>query len=520
MNTCPGLSNTSHEVKTSLYRLLGGHPETLLLASGWVKAGHNPNTLLENPPINERDTQNWAAYFARDLLHHLDPGERQILETAAVLTRPFTAQQLSALTSISDHYAAPILNKWTNLGMVEPILGRGEPRYRFHILMQNAVLDRLTPNDLRALHQRAATYYGGPFVDEARRQALIRSGTVWSDSRVAWLARDSNGILGLWLRRESDPELQRQILARALTWYHHLLEAGALKEASQIAQTLAPMLDQQGQRDLSRLLLQQSLIADDVVQRAENLGTLAKLRLQDGHLQSALEVYEEVVASLSGNMTQAQQAYILIRAGKIRQQMGEHGEAIDHYQRALNLMREEKNNEGEAQALHSLSTIYRETGNARQALVYSQAAMECYQSLDHQQGLTLVYYEQGLILKALSRYESALDRFTKSLEIARQLSDRLGIASTLMQIGEIFQRLDQDNRAIRALEESANHYARLQNPKEQEVLSRLEFIYAQQERFDQAVSQFREAKKRPRANGSGIGIETGDAPVDSEFNAG
>jgi len=201
---------------------------------------------------------------------------------------------------------------------------------------------------------------------------------------------------------------------------------------------------------------------------------------------------------------QAQQAYILIRAGKIRQQMDEHREAINHYERALSLMREEKNNEGEAQALHSLSTIYRETGNARQALVYSQAAMECYQSLDHQQGLTLVYYEQGLILKAISRHESALERFTKSLEIARQLSDRLGIASTLMQIGEIFQRLGQDERAIRALEESANHYARLQNPREQEALSQVESIYAQQERFDQAVSQFLEAKKSPGADNSEI----------------
>jgi len=306
MSTCPGLSNTSYEIKKDLYRLLGGHPETLMLASGWVRAGHNPKTLLEDPPIKERDIHNWSAYFARDLLHHLDPGERQILEAAAILTRPFTAQQLSALTSISDHYAGPMLHKWTNLGMVKPTLDPGQPRYRFHTLMQNAILDRLTPDDLRALHRRAATYYGSPFVDEARRQALIRSGTVWSDSRVAWLARDSNGILGLWLRRESDPELQKQILARALTWYHHLLKAGALKEASQIAQTLAPMLDQQGQRDLSRILLQQSLIADDLVQRAENLDTLAKLRLQDGHLQSALEVYEEVVASLSGNMNKAQ----------------------------------------------------------------------------------------------------------------------------------------------------------------------------------------------------------------------
>lgn len=498
MHTLPGLSCSAYKVKRDLYWLLGGHPQTLILASGWVTAGYSLQALMTAPPIGDRDIRDWVGYFAQELIHHLDPGERQILEAAAILIHPFTAQQLSELASIAGHYAPPLLNAWLALGMVERAPGPEKLQYRFHPLLREVILSRLTPKERGVLHRRAAYYYGSPFLDEARRQALIRSGTVWSDSRIAWLARDSNGILGLWLRRESDPQLQKQIVARALTWHYHLLQAGAVKEASQIAHTLAPMLDQQGQRDLSRLLLQQSIIADDELKQTENLDTLAKLRLQDGHLQSALEVYEEVVASLSGKRNKVQQAYILIRAGKIRQQMGEHKEAIAHYQRALKLMREEDNTEGEAQTLYSLSTIYRETGNARQALVSSQAAMECYQILDHQQGLALVHYEQGLALKALSRHEAALDRFTTSLKIARQLGDRLSIASTLIQIGEILQRLNQEDMAIRALEEAANHYARLQNPREQEALSRLESIYAQQARFEEAVTQFREAKKKPR----------------------
>ncbi len=497
MNTLLGLSRKPYKVKKALYWLMGGHPETLVLASGWATAGYSLRALITAPPIEERDIRNWIEYFTRELIHHLDPGERQILEAAAILIHPFTAQQLAELTSIASHHGNPMLDVWLDLGLVERVPGAGKPRYRFHQLVKGAILKRLTAKDRHALHRRAAYYYGSPFLDEARRQALIRSGTVWSDSRVAWLARDSNGILGLWLRRESDPQLQKQILARALSWHYHLLQAGALKEASQIAHTLAPMLDQQGQRDLSRLLLQRAITDADEMKHTENLDTLAKLRLQDGHLQSALEVYAEVVASLRGNKNKVQQAYILIRAGKIRQQMSEYQEAVKHYQQALKLMRDENNTEGEAQALHSLSTIYRETGNARQALVYSQAAMECYQLMDHRQGLALIHYEQGLALKALSRNESALDRFTTSLEIARQLGDQMSIASTLMQIGEILQKLDQEDMAIRTLEEAANHYARLQNPREQEVLARLESIYAQQARFEEAVTQFREAKKKP-----------------------
>ena len=497
MNTLPGLKLAPYEIKKALYWHLGGHPEALMLVSGWANAGHNLKALITSPPIRDRDTQAWIEYLARELIHHLDPGERQVLEAAAVLNRPFTARQLSELTSLDDHYATPLLDEWVTLGMVKPTRRDKQAHYQLHTLMQSCVLQRLTPRERSVLHRQAARYYGSPFLDAARRQALIRSGTVWADSRIAWLARDSNGILGLWLRRQSDPELQSQMLARSLAWHYHLIKAGAFEEASQIAHTLAPMLDQQGQGDLSRLLLQQSLIADDELKRAENMDTLARLRLQDGHLQSALEVYEEVVASLGKDKNKVQQAYILLRAGKIRQQMDDHKGAIDHYQRALKLMREEDDVEGEAQALHSLSTIYRETGNARQALVYSQAALECYQTLDHQQGLALVHYEQGLILKALSHNESALERFTASLEIARRLNDRVAIASTLIQIGEMFQRLNQEEMAVRALEEAANHYARLQSSKEQEVLSRLESIYAQQERFEQAVIQFRKAKSKP-----------------------
>lgn len=497
MNTLPGLSRASHEIKKALYWHLGGHPEVLVLASGWVRAGHDLKALVADPPIANRELQAWIEYFVRELIHALDPGERQVLEAAAVLNRPFTAEQLSELTSIAQHYAAPLIKAWLTLGLVERASDTEQPRYRFHTSVRSFIIDRLTSEDILALHRQAASYYRSPFLDAARRQALIRSGTVWSDARVAWLARDSNGILGLWLRRESDPQRKRRTIVRALAWHHHLLQAEAFEEASQIAHTLAPVLDQEGQRDLSRLLLQQSLATDGGFQRAESMDTLAKLRLQDGHLQSALDVYEEVVASLSGNKNNVQRAYILIRAGKIKQQMQKPGEAIDHYQRALKLMREEENVEGEAQALYRLSTIYRETGNARQALVHSQAAMECYQRLDHEQGIALIHYEQGLSLKALSRDEPALERFTSSLEIARQLSDRVAIASTLIQIGEIFQRLGEEQRAIRAMKEAASHYARLQSPREQEILSRLESIYAQQEQFEQAVTRFREARNKP-----------------------
>jgi tetratricopeptide (TPR) repeat protein len=420
------------------------------------------------------------------------------LEAAAVLNRPFTAQQISELTSVDSHYATPLIDQWSKLGMVERTSDTEPEHYRFHTLIRDTVLNRLNPDDLRVLHRQAASYYGGPFLDAARRQALIRSGTVWSNARVSWLARDNNGILGLWLRRESDPQARKRTITRALRWHHHLLVARALPEAAQIAQTLAPVLDQEGQRDLSRLLLQQSLVNHNAMGQAEyldeHLDTLAKLRLQDGHLQSALAVYEEVIASLSTSKNKVQRAYLRIRAGKIQQQMGDSMKAIDHYQRALKLMRSEDNVEGEAQALHSLAKAYRESGDSRQALVYSQCAMECYQELDHMQGVALIHYEQGLNLKALSRNEAALERFTASLKLARQLSDRVGIASALTQIGETFEALGQEQMAIKSLKEAANHYARLQSPKEQDVLSRLESIYAQRARFEQAVNQFREAK--------------------------
>lgn len=492
MHQWPELRGLSTGQRELVHWNLGGHPKAIQLLAGWVCCGGDLEALLADPPVGDRATQAWVSYLAGDILARLDPGEYDVLRSLAILTQPFTSATIARLTPVTAEHAATLVADWQRLGLIDnvdadvPAISVVQPEVR------RIILTGLSDDEASALHRQAAAFYGAPLVDAARRQILARNITAWSQERVEWLASDTNGILGLWLRQPPGESKVNNVLERALAWQYHLARAGALSAAAHVVQTITPELNRQGQRDLSQKLSQQ------ITETPETSSPLAP-GTSTGDLTATARAYERAYKALDPKKDRRRRAQVLMQLADVNRQLGRRQAAVQCLRTATEALRQEQDSRGEAESLYRLARAYRDLPDHKRALAASQAALEIFESLTLPYGLAAVEREQGLILRELGFPDEALKRFASSLRTCRDLDDRPGVVANLMDIGLLLERLGKTEMAIQVIEEALDHCDYLHDPDHSEVLSLLERLYGRQQRLSEAMARYRTARRSAEA---------------------
>jgi len=483
--------------KVDVYRLVGGHPQTLHLLDGWLAAGHELQTLFDHPPVPPQATEAWQHYFLDELVRGLDPGEDDALTALTVFNAPFSAGVLTKLTRITEKYAAPLLERWEKLALVQVHhIRRSERMYTFHPIVRRYILDRVQADeDHAALHGRMAAYYGAPFMDEARRRVVARNAGAWPPERVAWLARDSNGILGMWIRQTQDPEQARRTMDEALAWQYHLFKAGDTEAAAHIIRTIVPVLNRWGQHDLSEALLQRSIAVAAGPERAPSMDDLATLYLDRGHLTEALKVYEEVYQMFVAQGAREQMAHILRRIARAHQQLGDYPQAIETYETALQIMRETGDENGQSVCLHQLAALHRQMGDYQRALACSQATEQLHHKLGNLAGAAAALYEQALVLKHTNRLDSALEHWQQSFDMARSMGDEIMAVDALREMSAVYRDSGRLNKAIETALKALEMCHRIDPRRAATLLQLLGKLYEQQGDAGRAAASYTQARR-------------------------
>lgn len=497
MDTLPHIAPMALATKVDIYRLVGGHPQTLCLLDGWLAAGHALQTLFDHPPAPPQATEAWQHSLLDAIVGHLDPGEEDALTALTVFDAPFGAELLIKLTRITEKYAAPLLERWQRFALLQAHhIERGERLYAFHPIVRRHILDRVQEDGSRvSLHARMAAYYGAPFMDEARRRVVARNVGAWPPERVAWLARDGNGILGMRVRQTQDPEQARRTMDEALAWQHHLFKAGDAEAAAHIIRTIVPVLNRWGQHDLSETLLQRSIAVTAGPERAPSMDDLATLYLDRGHLTEALKVYEEVYQMLTAQGSREQMAHILRRIARVHQQLGDYPQAVETYETALQIMREIGDENGQSACLHQLATIHRQTGDYERALACGQATEKLHHKLGNLAGAAAALYEQALVLKHVNRLDSALEYWQKSFDMAHAMGDELIAVDALREMSAVYRDSGRLNEAIEAAVKALEMCHRVDPRRAVTLLQMLGKLYEQQGDAERAAKSYEQARR-------------------------
>lgn len=501
------LERQSPAIKQDIYRLIGGQPEVLKLLDGWMASGNTQKKLLINPPVESRATSAWQQYLLNGILDNSDSSENQALMAIAVLKGPFSAGLVAKVSHIAVKYAVPLVKRWEKCSLLQfhHLDEAKDPWYTLHPVVSDHIVARMERDDLIEFHARAAAHYGAPFLDEARRRVVARNLSTWSEERIAWLARDATGILGMWVRQTQNAEHARQSVKRALSWQYHLFEAEKFAEAAQIVRAIVPVLKRWGRYDLAEALLQRNAATAGEPDRASSLDELARLYVEHGHLNEALRVYESVYRMLEAQEARPQMAHILCRVAGIYAQLGDYDQAIKLNETTLRRMRELGDEAGESRCLHQLTSIYRQIEQHKTAMVYGQAAKELDEKRGDTLGAAAVVYEQGLILKQMKRIDAALICFRKSLQVACEVGNEALATNSLREINATCRDATQIDSAIETLLKVLTLCQRINAREAIKVLESLHDLYTRHGDVEKAIISAEQAQRLARQQDAGEG---------------
>lgn len=505
MNALPRLAGEPLKDKLAAHRRVGGHPKTIELLDGWLAGGRTLRALLDDPTLGEQLAEEWEAYFLGELLARLAPAERDALTTLAILPAPFWWQMARDLLQTSPPLGGteggkgldvqPMLARWLDLSLIQfHAPGTEAPWYTLHPVVRQYLLGRLDEAEIRALHERAAGYYGAAFVEMAQ-QTVAQSGETATGEQIEALARDRRGVVGQWTHQTQDMQRAHWAMERALAWQEHLFQAGRFDAAGEIVNAVIPVLHRWGQRDLAKGLLRRSIeTLESDFNRAVVRMNLATMLKNEGHLAEALATYEQVYETFAALDAKQQVATALGQMGLVYQGMGEYDQAVVKQEAALQIRREIEDEEGQASSLHQLSMLYRMKEDYETALARSREAEELFRKLGIEAHVAATLHEQGLIFNRMGRPDEALERFRESLEISRRIGDESGAADSLGELGKLLRDAGHMREAIVAFNESLEIYRRQGNPKMGLSLEFLGTVHETQGEYGAALEKYQQAR--------------------------
>jgi tetratricopeptide (TPR) repeat protein len=337
------------------------------------------------------------------------------------------------------------------------------------------------------------------------------SGPSWTDEQIEKLARGLDGVVGQMVRRTDDLAQAHGAMDRALEWQHHLFAAGAYEAAGEIVTAVYDILARWGERDRAKALLRGMIDTWEGFGKAVAQGNLATLLKDEGKLDEALAIHEELYRTFEALGARQQMATALNIQSQVLQDMGRYDEAIAKQEASLRMKQEDSDEEGQAISLHQLSMLYRHKGDDyATAMARSQEAAEIDRKRGDQAGLAADLHEQGLILNELARTaqtdeegtthrRAAVERFQQSLAIKRRIGDQAGAASTLGELGKLLRDAGQMREAIAATTEALEIVTRLGNPAKMAIgLEQLGTIHESQGQYAAALEKYQQALELKR----------------------
>ncbi|WP_043682949.1 tetratricopeptide repeat protein [Streptomyces xylophagus] len=365
---------------------------------------------------------------SRDLLGHLDDGERSVRAAFDLSYRRLSAQQAQLIRLLAlapgpevtsdvvavltgdgdegeaDASAARTLEALARAHLVQR--GSGRRRWRMHDLVRaygvsvGAAHPELVEEGQRA-RERVLGFYG-------RRARAAQESLMWRPGGPEVVTGGERAAVLAWFDRE------REGLLAAVQWV----------QEPRFAEPAASLADQ------LREYLQARRYFDDWITMARTVQRAARR---------------------SGNRRDEARAWNSL--GSAVRQMGRGEESIEAHTRARDLFRSSEDSHQEAMAANGLGIALTEAGRLEEAIQVHTRNLDLFRALGDRWGEGVAWTNFGGALHDAGRTEEAIEAHTHACDLLREVGDRLteaaagtNLASALRQNGrwdeaiEIFQR--------------------------------------------------------------------------------
>lgn len=384
-----------------------------------------------------------------------------------------------------------------------------DPIDSLKLALKNAKHDTIRCNILNELAETASDEEWPVYNEQLLKLAQKCASTAPSTNLKEFYSRQLAGALNnIGVLADEQGEI-----TKALEFYQKSLKIQEeIKDKKGIASSLNNIgLIYKNQGDIPKALgfyhkslkIQEEII--DKVGIATSLNNIGSIYENQGDIPKALEFFHKSLKIHEEIMNKKGIAYSLINIGFIYQNQGDIPKALEYFYKSLKIQEEIMDKSGIAYSLNNIGTVYKNQGDPLcnsykedclragqvKALEFYRKSLKILEEIMDKAGIATSLINIGFIYQDQGDISKALEFYHKSLKIREEIMDKEEIANSLNNIGGVFFRQGKYPEAIVYAKRSMATAQELGFPRNiKDAASLLKNIYRKQNKFKEAFDMY------------------------------
>jgi len=530
-----GLLNVPEDVVDFLNEITDGNPLFIIeILKMLVEKGHIYRTAgawnffkLEEVVLPER-----VSDMLREKIELLSSESRKLLMTASVIGQSFSVENLRFLTGGNEGYLIDLLDEAIEKGIIVERKGEiGE--YRFLYRMMQKVFYELQSVGMRALTHRKigemlelvhkdpeewiedlAYHFRNAGMDEKAfsyyhlcaqkaEEMMVYQKAIGFYSEMLKIGRNiENSVISNFELYYRLGYLYKRIgkLSLAEEFFNDSLEIPEIdgNDKAKVLHRMGNIYFRRGKfndaikyyKKAKEVLLDQSSVEAAMIGNDE-----AGVYLKKGMYTKAFEIAQKAVAMLSTEHSK-EKSYLLNTIGEINFYWGKMDEALSSYNRTLVLAKKCGLENQVALVYKNIGRVYLEQGKISDAERFLKMALFSCEKTGDFYLEAMIYNDLGIVFTFFDSGK-ARDYYLRSLNISKKIGDEDGVAAIFNNIGALYQREIELEKAMRMFEEALRIWENL-GKRQATIIPYLNIgeIYFNQNNFEKALYYFFKAKEK------------------------
>jgi len=408
-------------------------------------------------------------------LSRVDPQARPLLELAAVAGRMLNLDVLHTAEPDTDIDAW--LTHLANAAVIDVQYGR----WRFaHDRLREAVLNDLSPEEVRALHYRVARAIESSRGDLSEQVAALT---------YHWMMAGDPAREAYYATIAGEQAAARYANDEAIRYYYRALELAPEPER-RIPNMLAlgRVLQHVGRwREAENLYGELLSLTDDPDMLAQVYASLGKFQIDQGLYDSAMMWLETARATFEAQHHLSALSEVMLSIGTIHLQHGDYPTALRCFEQTARIAREIDNRQLAGTAVGYTGIVYQDMGNHHIALESLQRWLEIAAEVGDRPGIRRAAANMALIYYATGDYPRCVEYNQYALQVATEIGDRLFIGKIYWGLGDPYFAQGDWQSAQALYERALNIVVEVGDRREAAiVLGKLAQVRVEQSRYREA----------------------------------
>jgi tetratricopeptide (TPR) repeat protein len=261
------------------------------------------------------------------------------------------------------------------------------------------------------------------------------------------------------------------------------------KEAYEVQKSFLEELLRRGMNELARLLLLESARTTEGAPRAVSLGNLAIIHKNEGDLDEAVRLYDEVRKEFEGLGDLPNIARVYHQLGNTHYLRGDLDMAIENYQKSLAISVEIEERAVSVATRIQIANVQYLRGQQEEALASYRETLDLAEEIQDRAIVTAIHLQLGQLLFSLRRMSEAEEELLVAEREATQLGDRRNLVKVYQLLGLVAAERRDYDQAVLHMERAAETAGSLGDPAEiSSCFLRIGMIEAERLAFGKAAA--------------------------------